>query len=118
MGRIEWLKWRLRYGNPKTRLQEMRFFLRFEIYNLGCALSGYRISHWLDSTPSKPAGKYLRVVRSAPILVQLMDRRFSFGEECHSDYMPYTTELEEQLKLAGEQVGVVEISYRLCAESY
>ncbi len=43
MGRIEWLKWRLRYGNPKTRTQEIKFFLGFELYNLGCVLSGYRI---------------------------------------------------------------------------
>jgi hypothetical protein len=118
MGRIQWLKWRLRYGNPKTRTQNLKFFLGFELYNLGCVLSGYRISHWLDQRPSRPAGKYLRVVRSAPFLVRLMDRRFSFGEESHSDYLPYTPEAEEQIRLAGARVGVVEISYRLGAESY
>jgi hypothetical protein len=118
MGRIQWVKWRLHYGNPKTRTQDIRFFLGFELYNLGCVLSGYRISHWLGQRPSRPAGKYLRVVRPAPFLVRLMDRRFSFGEESHCDYLPYTPGLEEQIRLAGERVGVVEISYRLGAESY
>ncbi len=118
MGRIQWLNWRLRYGNPKTRPQNLTFFLGFELYNLGCVLSGYRISHWLDQRPSRTAGKYLRVVRSAPFLVRLMDRRFSFGEESHSDYLTYTPEAEEKLRLAGERVSVVEISYRLGAESY
>lgn len=118
MGRIQWLKWRLRYGNPKTRTHDLGFFLGFELYNLGCVLSGYRISHWLDQRPSRPAGKYLRVVRSAPFLVRIMDRRFSFGEESHADYFPYTPEAEEQIGLAGDRVGVVEISYRLGAEGY
>ena len=47
-----------------------------------------------------------------------MDRWFSFGEESHSDYFPYTPDAEAQVKLAGERVGVVEISYKLRAESY
>ena len=64
------------------------------------------------------ARKYLRVVRPAPFLVRLMDRRFSCGQESHCDYFPYTSGLEEQIRLAGERVGVVEISYRLRAESY
>ena len=99
-------------------MHDLRFFLGFELYNLVCLLSRYRISHWLDHKPSRPAGKYLRVVRSAPFPVRLMDRWFSFGEESHSDYFPYTPDAEAQIKLAGERVGVVEISYKLRAESY
>src|SRR6266850_8354487 len=116
MKRIQWLKWRLRGGDPKTRMHDVGFFLCFELYSFGCVLSGYEIYHWLDQRPPRPAVKYLRVVRPAPFLVRLMDRMFSFGEESHCDYLPYTLGLEEQIKLAGERVGVVEISYRLGAE--
>jgi hypothetical protein len=31
MGRLAWLKRRMQYGNPNTRMREMRFFLSFEI---------------------------------------------------------------------------------------
>ncbi len=118
MRRIRWLKWRVRYGNPKTRIRDMRFFLSFELYNLICILSGYRINHWLKQGPARPAGKYLRIVRSAPFSIRLMDRRFSFGEESHCEYLPYTAAAEAQLKNEGRSVSIVEISYRLTAEVY
>jgi len=118
MERMEWLRWRTHSGSPRTRLRDIRFFLVFELYNLVCVLSRYRISHWLDDKPSRPAGKYLRVVRPAPFPVRVMDRWVPFGEESHSDYLPYTPEAEAQTRLAGARVGVVEISYRLRAESY
>jgi hypothetical protein len=118
--RINWLKWRMRCGDPKTRTHDIKFFLGFEFYNLGCRLSKYEIYHWLDleQRPPRPAGKYLRVVRPAPLLVRLMDCAVSYGEESHSDYFPYTPEAEAQIKLAGGRVGIVEISYRLRAEVY
>ncbi|HEY2976195.1 MAG TPA: hypothetical protein VGJ48_27015 [Pyrinomonadaceae bacterium] len=115
MRRIEWLRWRMQYGDPTTRTAEMRFFMKFELYNLLCILSGYRIAHWLNRKPPGPAGKYLRVVRAAPLLVQLMDRRFAFAEESHCDYLPYTAETEQQLRCAGKLVSIVEISYKLTA---
>ena len=118
MGRIAWLKWRMRYGNPNTRMPELRFFLTFELYNLICNLSGYRIGHWLDRRPPGPAGKYLRVLRSAPFPVRLLDRSFSFGEESHCDYLPYSPELEADLKRAGRSVSIVDISYTLSGEVY
>jgi hypothetical protein len=107
----------MRYGPPKRRLREMWFFLKFELYNLICVLSGYRITHWLDQKPAEPAGKYLRVVRPAPFLVRMMDRKFVFGEEAHSHYISYSLE-EAGLKAAGSIVSIVEISYRVSVEVY
>jgi hypothetical protein len=118
MGRIAWFKWRMQYGDPKTRMSEMRFFVNFELYNLISLLSGYRIAHWLNRRPPGPAGKYLRVVRAAPFLVRLMDQRFLFAEESHCDYLPYTAEAEAQLRRAGRHVSIVEISYKLTATVY
>jgi hypothetical protein len=65
MGRFAWLRWRMRYGNPNTRMREMRFFLSFEIYDLFCLLYAYRVRHWLRPKSLGPADKYLRVVRNA-----------------------------------------------------
>ena len=113
MRRLAWLKWRMRYGDPNTRLREMRFFLSFEIYNLFCILNAYRIRHWLQPRSLGPAGKYLRVVRPAPRLVRFLDQMFSFGEESHCDYCPYTSEVEEELRSRGEKLSIVEVSYRL-----
>ncbi len=118
MGRLAWLKWRMRYGNPHTRLRELRFFLSFEIYNLICILNGYRVRHWLGPKPLGPAGKYLRVVRSAPRFVRFLDRRFSFGQESHCDYLPYAAEVEADLRSRGECVSIVDVSYNLKAEVY
>jgi hypothetical protein len=118
MGRIAWLRWRMQYGDPKTRMRELRFFVIFELYNLICILSGYRIAHWLNRRPPGPAGKYLRVVRSAPFLVRLMDKRFLFAEESHCDYLPYTAETEAQLRHAGTLVSIVEVSYKATATVY
>ena len=113
MGRFEWLKWVIRYGNPKTRSRNIRGFLAFEFYSLGCTLSGYRVAHWLEESPSRPAGKYLRLVRTAPLAVRALDKVFSFGEEAHSEYVPYTPEAVDEMRKAGRHVKVVEISYRL-----
>ncbi len=117
MGRVEWLKWVARYGNPRTRWRNVGGFLAFELYRLGCALSGYRIAHWLDEGPARPAGKYLRVVRPAPPLVRMLDRLFPFGEEAHADYVPLTREAAEEARRSGGQAKVVEISYRLSVDS-
>ena len=117
MGRIEWLKWVMRHGNPKTRSRNIKAFLAFEFYSLGCTLSGYRIAHWLGESPSRPAGRYVRVVRPAPLAVRALDKVFPFGEEAHSEYVPYTPEVEEEMRRAGRRVKVVEISYRLAMET-
>ncbi|HEX8149680.1 MAG TPA: hypothetical protein VF591_21050 [Pyrinomonadaceae bacterium] len=117
MGRIEWLTWVSRYGNPRTRWLNLKGFLAFEVYRLGCTLSGYRVAHWLDEAPPRPAGKYLRVVRPAPLAVRMLDRLFPFGEEAHTDYMPLTREASEEARQAGGRVKAVEMSYRLGVES-
>lgn len=117
MGRVEWLKWVARYGNPRTRWRNVGRFLAFEFYSLGCMLSGYRIAHWLEEKPPRPAGRYLRVVRPAPLAVRMLDRLFPFGEESHADYVPFTGEAERVARGAGGRVKVVEISYRLSVDS-
>jgi hypothetical protein len=104
--------------HPNTRLTEMKFFLNFELYNLICILSGYRIAHWLNRRAPGPAGKYLRVVRSAPFLVRLLDRWFLFGEENHCEYLSYAAGVEADLRRAGRCVSIVEISYRLSGGVY
>jgi len=108
----------MRYGNLNARMRDVGFFLKFELYNLICFLSGYRVAHWLNGRSIGPAGKYLRVVRSAPFLVRLLDRKFLFGEESHCDYLPYSAEAEAKLRRTGTSVSVVEILYRLSVESY
>ena len=113
MGRLAWLKWRMRYGDPNTRLREIRFFLGFEIYNLVCILNAYRVRHWLLPKSLGPAGKYLRVVRPAPRLVRFLDKMISFGEESHCDYLPYAAEVEAGLRSRGENLSIVEVSYSL-----
>jgi hypothetical protein len=99
-------------------MRDFGFFLKFELYNLICVLSGYKITHWLKRKPVEPAGKYIGVVDSAPLLVRILDRKFVFGEESHSHYIPYSLEAEAELKSAGSSVSIVEISYRLRAEVY
>jgi hypothetical protein len=118
MKRIAWLKWRMRYGSPNTRLRDLRFFVTFELYSLICILSGYSIAHWLDRSAPGPAGKYLRVVRAAPFPVRLMDRWFLFGEESHCNYLPYSPVTEAQLRNGGACISTVEVSYRLSVEVY
>lgn len=115
MGRLAWLKWRMRYGNPNTRLRKMRFFLSFEIYNLFCLLNAYRVRPWLRPKSFGPAGNYLRVVRPAPRFVRFLDQMFSFGEESHCDYLPYAAEVEADLRSRGENLSIVEVSYSLKA---
>ena len=113
MGRIEWLKWLTRYGNPKTRWRNVRGFIAFEFYSLVCTLSGYRIAHWLEERPPRPAGRYVRAVRPAPLVVRVLDQVFPFGEEAHCEYVPYRPGVEEEMRRAGRRAKVVEISYRL-----
>jgi hypothetical protein len=113
MGRVEWLKWVSRYGNPRTRWRNVGGFFAFEVYSLGCRLSGYRVDHWLDEAPPRPAGKYLRVVRPAPLAVRMLDRLFPFGEEAHARYVPLTRGAAQEARRAGVRVEVVETSYRL-----
>lgn len=117
MGRVEWLKWAARYGNPGTRWRNVGGFLAFEFYSLGCVVSDYRVAHWLDEAPPRLAGKYLRVVRPAPLAVRMLDRLFPFGEEAHADYVPYTREAAEEARRAGARVKVVEIAYRFAVDS-
>ncbi len=113
MGRLEWLTWAVRYGNPKTHSRNIGGFLAFELYTAGCKLGGYQVPHWLADAPPRPAGRYLRVTRPAPLIVKLLDKVFPFGEEAHSEYVPYTLEAAEEMRVAGRRPQVVEVSYRL-----
>ncbi len=116
MNRIEWLKWVIRYGNPKTRSQNLKRFFAFEAYGLGCRLSSHKITHWLEEK-SLPAGKYLLVRKPVPFGVKLLDIVFSFGKETHSEHVPYTPLIAEEMRKAGKPVEVVEISYKLGFDS-
>ena len=116
MSRIEWIKWTIRHGNPKTRSENLRAFFAFEIYSLGCRLSGYKISHWLEEE-SLPGGKYLRIRQPVPLGVKLLDKVFSFGKETHTEYVPYAPAVEEEMKKAGKTVEIIEISRRLAFET-
>lgn len=114
MGRVEWLRWVVRHGNPRTRARNLRGFLAFELYSLWCGLNGYRVTHWLDQKPL-PAGRYLLTRRRPPPGVRLLDRVFPFGKEAHAEYTPHTPENEEALRKAGRPVEVVEVAYRVAA---
>lgn len=115
MSRIEWLMWMIRYGNPKTRSQNLRVFFAFEMYSLGCRLSGYKITHLLEEK-SLPAGKYFLIRKPVPFGVKRLDKVFPFGKETHTEYVPYSPIVEEEMRKAGKTVEVVEISYQLTAE--
>ncbi len=115
MSRTEWLKWVIKYGNPKTRSRNLKGFFAFEMYNLGCRLSGYKITHWLEEK-SLPAGKYLLVRQPVPFGVKLLDKVFPFGKETHTEHVPYTLIAAEEMRKAGKTVEVVDISYRLGVE--
>ncbi len=112
MSRIEWLKWVIKYGNPKTRSQNLRRFFAFEAYSLGCRLSGYKITHLLEEKPL-PAGKYLLVRQPVPFGVKLLNKVFSFGKETQTEHVPYTPLVAEEMRKAGKTVEIVEVSYRL-----
>ena len=115
MNRAEWLKWFVRYGNPKTRTQVMRRVLAFEVYSLGCRLFGHKITHWLEEKPL-PSGKYLLVSQPVPLGVRLLDKVFPFGKQTHTQHIPYTTAISEGMREAGKSFEVVEISYQLSLE--
>ncbi len=115
MNRTEWLKWFVRYGDPKTRSQVIRRVLAFEVYSLGCRLWGHKITHWLEEKPV-PAGKYLLVKQPVPLGVKLLDKVFPFGEQMHRQHVPYVRAIAEGMREAGQPFEVVEISYRLSLE--
>jgi hypothetical protein len=112
MTRAEWFIWTIRYGDPRTRSRSLKAALRFELYSLGCRLSGLRVAHWLDEKPL-PAGRYLLVKRPVPFGVKLLDRVFHSGRTEHVDHVPYTPEAAEGLKRGGAPVEIVTVSYRL-----
>ena len=116
MNRVEWLKWYVRYGDPKTRSQVIRRVLAFEVYRLGGLLFGHKVTHWLEEQPL-PAGKYLLIRRPVPLGVKLLDKVFPFGEQTHTQHVPYLPAVAERMRVAGEPFEVVEISYRLSLES-
>ena len=112
MSRIDWIKWVIKYGNPRTRSQNLSRFLAFELYSLGCRLNGHKVTHWLEEK-SLPAGKYLLIRQPVPLGVKLLDKVFHFGTETHSKHMPYSPIMAEEMRNAGKTVEVAEISYQL-----
>ena len=114
MTRAEWFIWTIRHGDPRTRSRSLKAALGFELYSLGCRLSGYRIPHWLDKKPL-PAGHYLLVSRPIPFGVKVLDKVFPSGRLEHVDYVPCTAEAVEELRRGGSPVEVVTVSYRLTA---
>jgi len=112
MSRIEWLKWVFKYGNPKTRSQNLRRFFAFEMYSLGCRLNGHKVTHWLEEK-SLPAGKYLLIRQPVPLGVKLLDKIFPFGTKTHTKHVPYSPVVAEEMRNAGKTVEFVEISYQL-----
>lgn len=115
MSRVEWLKWVIfEHPGPTSRIKQLRLFLAFELYSLGCRLSGQRVVHFLKQE-SLPAGRYILIKPPVPVGVRLLDRLFKFGEETHLDYVPYTPEAAEEMRRAGQTVQVIEIAYRIVA---
>ena len=115
MSRVDWIKWIIKYGNPRTRYQNLMRFFAFELYNLGCRLNGHKVTHWLKEKPI-PAGKYLLIRKPVPLGVRLLNKIFPFGTETLTKHMPYSSVIAEEMRNAGKAVEVVEISYQLGLE--
>jgi hypothetical protein len=120
MSRIEWLKWRMSFGSRKSRAQQLKLFLAFEVYYQLCKLRGYRVNHFLEwqgepiPEGAQPAtGKYILVWPRLPLSIRLLDRIFSFGRDAHAIHIPYTPETEEEIRGTGRRAEVVEIRYEL-----
>jgi hypothetical protein len=113
MGRIEWLKWVVRYGR-KNRARQIGIVLAFEMYYQFCKLRGYKVDHILDGK-FLPAGKYILLNPSLPLSIRLLDKIFPFGKDAHATYVPYTPEVAEVMRKAGKQIEGVEISYEFKA---
>jgi hypothetical protein len=120
MGRIEWLKWRMRFGSRESRAQQLKLFLAFEVYYQLCKLRGYRVNHFLG-WQGKPIpegaqpleGRYLLVWPRLPLSIRLLDRIFPFGRHAHAEHLPYTPEMAEEIRGTGRRAEVVEIRYEL-----
>jgi hypothetical protein len=112
MGRVEWLKWVLRYGRPQTRLRQIRAFLAFEVYYQFCKLRGYRIEHMLKTEPLS-AGKYVLVRPPLPLSIRLINKIFPTGRDAHARYVPYTSQSAAEIRNNGSRIELVEISPKL-----
>ena len=115
MSRIDWLKWTIKYGNPRTRSQNLTRFFAFELYKLGCRLNRHEVTHWLEEKHI-PAGKYFLIRQPVPLGVRLLHKIFPFGTETQTKHMPYSSVIAEEMRNAGKPVEVVEISYQLGLE--
>ena len=120
MGRIEWLQWRMSFGSRKSRAQQLKLFLAFEVYYQLCMLRGYRVNHFLEwegkqiPEGAQPgAGKYILVWPRLPLSIRLLDRIFSFGRHAHAEHIPYTPDMAEEIRGSGSRAEVVEIRYEL-----
>jgi hypothetical protein len=105
----------IKYGNPRTRSQNLSRFLAFELYSLGYRLNGHKVAHWLEET-SLPPRKYFMIRQPLPLGVKLLDKIFPFGAETHTKHKPYSAVTAEEMRHAGKTVEVVEISYQLRIE--
>ncbi len=112
MSKVEWLMWVIKHGNPKTHAKQLRLFVAFELYNLGCRLSGYTAFDYMNHK-SLSAGRYIIVKPPLPLGVRLLNKVFPFGAEAHTEYLPFTPEAAEEMRRAGKVVEGVDISYEL-----
>ena len=111
MGRIEWLKWVIRYGR-KNRARQIGTIFAFELYYQFCKLRGYKVDHILEGK-FLPAGKYIVLRSPLPLSIRLLDRIFPFGEHAHAEYIPYSPEIADEMRKKGKHIEGVEISYEL-----
>jgi len=118
MGRLAWLK-----VENAVRQSEHSYAgdeILSEFRNLRSLLHSVCVQgSTLAATKITWSGRQISACRKErPRFVRFLDRKFSFGEESHCDYLPYTAEAEADLRSRGETFMIVELSYSLKAEVY
>ena len=108
MSRVEWFKRLYQVGRPGTRIEQIRVFIKFEIYYQLCRLRGYPVRHFIDQSRSpmmtvmRANEKYFMVWPDLPLSIRLLDKLFSF-EDFHAKCRPYSAQLEDELKISGKR---------------
>jgi hypothetical protein len=113
MTRLSWFIWVLRNNNLPNRFAALRNALIFELFYLWWKVSGRKVTHFLRATPL-PEGKYI-VTRTIPaIRLTILGKRFCFSEELPVEHVPYTPEMERQVReQTGQPAKIREIFYKL-----
>ena len=110
MKRIEWLKWRMRFGSRNGRARNMLFFLSYEVYYWLCTLRGYRPRHFLDPLPDDlkglmPGDRYIAIWPRLPLSIRLLDKVF----DGHVWFAPYSPEAAAEAKAKGMRAEVMTV---------